>query len=423
MSIVEANSAKQCPIDFDHESAEHAVSWPDIYKRLRNACPVAFSGAHGGFWLPNKYQDVLRIAQDSDTFTSGKTFNPATGEVRGGAQIPTVPMPRMVPVETDPPEWNKFRAVLNPLFTPRAAQSRKQSAQRYATALLDRVIEQGHCDIAQEFNRPTPALLTMEIFGLPLHEWRTFSGHIHTLFSLSKTTPQYTQKVGEATAWILRRLAEEVQDRHANPKDDIISYLVSARIDGEPIDDETIRIICFNVIIGGVDTVNALTSNVLVYLWQNQRERRMLTEKPELIPAAMDEFVRYFTPAHALARTASRDIEISGQLIEKGDRVLLAYSAANRDPEVFDRPDEMILTRSPNRHVGFGAGRHHCLGSHQARVIFPVMLTEVLSRIPDYEVNIDEARRVESVASVNGWINIPIRFTPGTRVGDASFVL
>jgi cytochrome P450 len=384
---------------------------------------MAFSSAHGGFWVATKYKDVLRIAQDSDSFTSGKTFDPVTKAVQGGAQIPTVPMPRMVPVETDPPEWNKFRAILNPLFTPRVAASRRQSAQRFATTLLDRVIEQGHCDVAQEFNRPTPALLTMEMFGLPLHEWHTFSGHIHTLFSLSKTTPFFAEKVGEATGWILRRLAEEVRDRHANPKDDIISYLVKSRIDGEPIDDETIRIICFNVIIGGVDTVNALTSNVLVYLWQNKDERQLLTEKPELIPTAMDEFVRYFTPAHALARTASRDVEVSGQLIEMGDRVLLAYAAANRDPEVFEKPDQVVLTRSPNRHVGFGAGRHHCLGSHQARVTFPVMLTEILTRIPDYEVDIENARRVESVASVNGWINIPISFTPGPRIGLESLQL
>ncbi|MDI1296344.1 MAG: cytochrome P450 [bacterium] len=409
---------KMCPVDFDHNSADHALHWPQIYAEMREKCPVAWTESHGGYWVPTRHSDVMKIAQGVALFTSGKHFDPATLEVRGGAQVPVVPMVRMIPVETDAPEWNFYRGLLNPLFTPRVARTRQASVERYANAMIDRLIELGECEIAEDYNRPVPALLTMEMFGLPLSQWRQFSEHIFTIFALPKDAPGYADKVGAASEWILSRLADEIAQRRADPTgEDIISHLIRHDDGSGKLDDETIRIMCFNVIIGGVDTVNALTSNVIVYLGQNDRERKRLIENPDQIVGAMEEFVRFFSPSHALARTASRDIEMGNRMIEKGDRVLLPYSAANRDPAVFDQPDNIILDRSPNRHVGFGAGPHHCLGAHQARITFPTMLRTLLARLPDFQVDIDKAARIETVSSVNGWRSVPIKFTPGQKIG------
>lgn len=410
---------KTCPVEFDHNSAYHARHWPEIYAEMREKCPVAWTDAHGGYWVPTRHSDVMKIAQGTDLFTSGKHFDPETLEVKGGAQVPVVPMVRMIPVETDAPEWNFYRGLLNPLFTPRVARMRQASVERYANAMIDRFIEAGECDIAEDYNRPVPALLTMEMFGLPLSQWKQFSHHIFTIFALPKDDPGYAGKVSKASEWILSRLADEIAQRRRNPEgEDIISHLVRHDDGSGKLDDETIRIMCFNVIIGGVDTVNALTSNVIVYLSQNNFARQRLIENPEEILSAMEEFVRFFSPSHALARTASRDIELGNRIIEKGDRVLLPYSAANRDPAVFDQPDSLILGRSPNRHVGFGAGPHHCLGAHQARITFPTMLRTLLARLPDFKVDIDRARRIETVSSVNGWASVPISFTPGKKIGE-----
>ena len=405
----------RCPVAFDHESPEHARSWPEQFQEMRK-CPITWTDKHDGYWIATRYRDVLTIAQNADVFSSDKTFDPATGQVKGGLSIPPFPTPRGIPIECDSPEWDAYRKILNRALTPKVVEARRARTQTFAAALIDRFIERGTCDIVDDLTSPLPALATMDMFGLPLEQWREFADPLHTMQYAPKHTPEFAAAAA-SLGWIRRQVEEVVARRRKDPRDDVLTYFAECEIDGIKLDDDTIWELAWNLMVGGVDTTTALTANVLHYLSRHPDERQRLIDNPEMRPIAREEFVRFFTPVHGMARNALRDIVHDGQAIREGDRVYLAYSAANRDPEVFDNPETPVLDRFPNRHLGFGAGKHRCVGSFQARMMFEVMLDGVLTRLPDYQVNEATSQQYPSVGIINGWKAVPARFTPGPKVG------
>lgn len=375
---------------------------------------MAWSTDHGGFWLASRYRDVLRIAQQDAVFASGKTVDPVTGQVDGGVALPPMPIPRMVPVETDRPEWDGFRDLLNPELGPRASESWRERSRAVAHALIDRRIESGSMDLVCDLSSPLTAILTLEMLGLPIQDWRRFADSFHELVYLNKSSPEFPAAVA-AMEWIDNRIAGEIAERRRAPRDDFTSRLVAAKIDGRPVADEDIQRIISNLLSGGVDTTNALISHTAVHLCRHPEQRDRLAADRSLIPVAREEFVRFFSPLHGTARTARVQCEVGGQTIREGERAFIAYASANRDEEVFDCPDEVDIERYPNRHIGFGAGIHRCVGSFFARVMFDEMINAIFDRFPDYVVHETEARLYPSVSPLNGWINLPISFPPGPR--------
>jgi cytochrome P450 len=308
-----------------------------------------------------------------------------------------------------------FRSFLNRRLAPKAAEARRPMAEKLVTALLNRVIGTGKMDMVDDLTNPLPALVTMEFFGLPLHEWRQFADPLHQLMYIAKTRPEYPAAVA-GMEWMMKRVKEESARKRQQPGDDLLTHLATGEIDGKKLDDDTIWQISFNLLIGGVDTTTALTSNVLLYLNDRPDERRFLAENHDKWPVAREEFIRFFSPIHGLARNVSQPATVNGQKMEPGERIYIAYSGANRDPEIFEDPDTIKLDRFPNRHIGFGAGQHRCIGSFLARMMFETMLDAVLTRVPDYRIDADKAENYPSVGVVNGWISLPATFTPGPKV-------
>jgi len=409
--------SKACPVHFDNDTPEHARQWAETYRKLREDSPRAWSETHGGFWVATELADIVGLAQRSDAFSVHKEFDPDTGEVRGGILIPPVKGFRGIPNEADSPEWDGIRGFVNRRFSPRSVELRREKAQRLAAGLIDLVIERGKFDIVDDLTSPLPALVTMDVFGFPLEEWRSFSDPFHVMAYSSPSTPGFAERTGVFLDFFFRRVDEEVALRRKEPQDDFLTHLAIGTIDGVPLSHEQIHDLAFNIMAGGVDTTTSLTSNTLLYLARNPEKRQQLIDNPGLMPLACEEFVRFFTPVQALARNARDDVEVNGWQFDKGDRVLLAYAAGNRDPAAFDEPDEVKLDRFPNKHIGFGAGMHRCLGSFLARLMFQVMVSEVLTRMPDYRVIEEEAEPYHTIAKVNGWIRIPATFTPGPKVG------
>jgi cytochrome P450 len=212
-------------------------------------------------------------------------------------------------------------------------------------------------------------------------------------------------------------MAELVSERRSRPQDDLASVLATATVNGEPLPDAHVLAMCGLVAAGGVDTTTALTANALHWLHANPGHRRRLIEDPGLIPVAVEEFLRYFSPVQMMARTATRDVELGGQPIRAGDRLLLSFAAANRDPSIFTDPADLILDRTPNRYISFGNGVHRCVGSHLARVQATVMLEEILKRMPDYAIDDAQAVRYPTIGAINGYIDLPATFTPSAPVG------
>lgn len=403
-------------VAIDVESTDHKEHWEANSAELRSKCPVAWSTEHGGHWIVSSYKDVVRIAQDDGTFTTHKTFDPETMHVEGGTALPPMPIVRLIPAETARPEWDIFRGVLNPHLGPRAAEAYRADAQHYAHLLLDQVIESGHIDLVQDFTSPLAALVTMQAIGFPREQWREFADPCHALTSLNKASPEFQVAVAGAQ-WVERRIDEEIELRKAAPRDDLISQLVTARVDGRPLKDEDIHSTVVNLLFGGVDTTTALTSHTLVHLFRHPEKRRRLIEDRSLLPVAREEFIRFYAPTHGSARTATASACIAGQEIAQGERLYLFYASANRDETVFENANEIDIARFPNKHIGFGAGIHRCVGSFLARVMFDVMMNAVLDRIPDYVVHEAEAMLYPSISPINGWVNIPASFTAGPKSG------
>lgn len=408
---------KSCPMNFDHESPEHAKHWPSTYKTLRGQCPIAWTGNHDGYWVATRYNDIVNMAQNSECFSSTKDFDPSTGAVTGGVAIPPVSVPRGIPVESDGMEWRLFRAYLNRKFGPKEAEGRRLRARHLANALLDMVIETGRMDLVNDLAGPLPAIITMELMGLPLHEWRQFADPLHALAYTASDSPDY-KRVIENLSWIFQRCGEEFNRQRALPQQDgLLSYFGHEKLAGRYIEEHEVISFCLNIIVGGVDTTTALTTNALVYLHDHPEDKEELIRNPQSIPIAREEFLRYFTPIHGVVRNVMNNVSLGGAEIEKGDRVFLALSAANRDPEIFTDPDKIDIGRFPNRHVAFGAGSHRCIGSFLARIMFEEMVTAVLARIPDYRVDVATATKYASVGIINGWVDMPTTFPPGPKTG------
>lgn len=405
-------------IAFNHQSREHAENWEEAFRELRAQCPRGWSESFGGFWLATRYRDVVNIAQRPENFTTAKQVDPTTGDLRGGVSLPDVPDPRFraVPNESASPEWDGVRRLLNPRLSPKAVAARQARTRDLAAAVVDQFIESGRFDIVDDLANPLPAMVTMEFLGLELAEWQTHADPFHRLVYTPKDDPAMPE-IAAALGHFFQRIDEVVAQRRQAPREDMLSWLAYGKIDDAPLSDELIRNIAFQVLAGGVDTTTALTANVLMYLSRNPAVRERLINEPALLPYAREEFVRYFSPVHAPARTVTEDTEIDGWLFRKGERVLIAYASANRDEAVFADPDALLVDRYPNRHVGFGAGMHRCLGSFLARMMFDAMLSEILLRLPDYRVIEEQAVPYTSIASINGWIRMPAEFTPGRKVG------
>jgi cytochrome P450 len=223
---------------------------------------------------------------------------------------------------------------------------------------------------------------------------------------------------------MLRTLAVEVADRRRQPRDDLLTSVVQIELeDGRRLtDDETVAAL-WNLVGGGLDTTTSLTSLTLHYLDQHPDRRAHLVhhlDDPDLLDSATEEFLRYFSVNESLTRTVTRDVELAGQQLQRGDHLMLSWLSANRDERAFDCPDDVVLDREPNPHLAFGVGPHRCIGSHMARTLFQVMMREVLSRIPDYQVDRAATRFYRGNPELAGVVQMPATFSPGARRGPST---
>jgi cytochrome P450 len=398
---------------FDHHSADYAENSTSINASLREKCPVAYTPAHGGFWVISRYEDVVTAAKDDATFASGYTVD---GVCPLGVVIPPAPAPHY-PIEMDPPDYMPYRKLLNPLFSPGVSKAWQPRISRWVDICIDQVIEKGSFDVVGDLANPVPSLFTCEFLGLPIEDWRAYADLQHEMIY---TPPNEREDIIKRYMELLGGVYSLITERRAAPGDDVISTLVTSEIDGEPISNEMVLSIVDLIMAGGFDTTTAATASSLIYLANHPAERQRLIDDPEMIPQACEEFLRYFTPTQALARTVTKPVTVDGVDLQPGERVLISWASANRDEDAFDRPDELILDRFPNRHTTFGVGIHRCLGSHIARIELVTMVSRVLERMPDYQVSHDAAVRYPSIGVVNGWVRVPATFTPGARMGSES---
>lgn len=409
-------STSRPTVVFDHHSPAFREDPEAHYRELRETCPVSWTDSYDGFWITTRYADIARIARDDETFSSDRGPNP---EVGTAIVIPRGPGIVQYPIEADPPKSTPYRELVNPLLTKDAVAAMVPLIERNVRAVMDTFVEAGEADFAKQFTNPVPTKIVGEWIGFPEEDWEAIAGPVHDIFSAAPGSER-GRRGGMALGWLDGRIRELLAARREQPTGDVISYL-AAQVgpDGQPFSDDELVSVAFLLIAGGVDTTTSLTGSTLVYLSAHPEDRDRLIREPELLEVATEEFLRKFAPSQSMARTVTADTEVGGCPVAKGERILIPWAAANHDPEMYPDPDRVVLDRQPRTHLSFGIGSHRCAGAHLARAMFKAMITEVLTRIPDYEVVLDGLEKNESVGNQSGWDAIPVRFTPARRLGDA----
>jgi cytochrome P450 len=286
------------------------------------------------------------------------------------------------------------------------------------TWTVDRVIESGRIDFVDDLANPLPALVSLDYFGLPLERWEEYAIALHQAAYREKGSVRKVVALVEDLRGVVAERRRTLEPRPPEEQD-IIDRLLTAEVDGAPMDDETIINLIFMLLNGGIDTSTALIASMFGWLGGHPQRRAELAADPSKIPGAVDEMLRYFSPGTGVARTVMKPVELSGKHLEPGDRVLLALGAANLDEEMFPEPGEVRLDRDNNsKHLSFGFGIHRCLGAFLAPAEMTMLLEEVLRRMPDYAVDHDAVVPYPSIPLVNGFIKMPATFTPGERVLD-----
>jgi len=403
----------RCPVvSFDHHSEEHGADPVGSYRALRQSAPVAWSEAHGGYWVVSDYASLFDAARDDDTFSSARNSHGGEGL---SVVIPKTPMHQHIPIEIDPPDFRKYRKILNLITSPSAAERMSDVVLEYTTRFIDDVIEAGECDFASVIG--VPAAVTIDWLGLPVQDWRRYAAAHHAVLATEPGSAAYVHAATVELPSLSRQMTEVIAARHQEPRDDIISFLVHQEIDGTPISEDEVFSMIELLIAGGTGTTASLVGQTLVWLHAHPDVRRQLIDHPDMLPRAVEEFLRCFSPTQALARTVTTDVEFHSCPMREGDRVLLSWASANRDPAVFDDPDTVDIERWPNRHSAFGLGIHRCAGAHIARILARTLLGQILERMPDYVIDTERLKPYLRQGVNAGYRQIPARFTPGPRRG------
>ncbi len=387
--------------DFDARAPETFDSPHELYRRLRAQCPVAWSGEYGGFWALTRYADVEAAARDSDRYISSVK-----------AVVPSDPRGiRRPPLNFDAPAHSPFRRALDRTLHHSRLERIAPRLREHAAREITPFIEAGTSDICTSFGTVYPAFTAAEWLNLEHSEVYRLADVASTWVDAwrRQDADLVTEKSGEMYA-MARAL---VADRKANPRPvetDPASSLLSETYEGRPLDEELVVGALRQSLVVGMVAPPILFGGICVHLSRDQELQQRLREQPELIPAAIEEFVRLYTPYRGFARTVAEPVELHGRRIEPGEPVTLVYASANRDEEVFPDPDSFVLDR-PNimRHLGFGRGRHRCVGMSLARLSLRIGLEELLRRTRSIELAgpIETTRMPEVGAQ-----GVPLRVTP-----------
>ncbi|MDH4565175.1 cytochrome P450 [Pseudomonas sp. BN414] len=402
--------SKKVIIDFDHHTPSYRDDWDKKAEERATHCPVAWSEAHGGYWILSKHEDVAHAAANPDSFSSA--HNSPDKPWAKGILIPELPY-TLALSESDPPIHPARRMIEAPYFAPVAVRQLAEVAKRNVEEALDRVIHLGELDFAYDFAMRVAAKTTMELVGIDPERWEEFMLAAHKSSILPTDHPDYP--INEIRN-VQMKMRELLAERKQNPRKDIISALATKTAMGEPLTDEVQVGMLSAVVFGGFGTVMAATLNVLLWLEDNRELYSQLLADDALLDRVVEETLRLNPPNHGTARTVAHDMELHGQLLKKGDRILLSWAAANRDPAVFECPAEVRLDRPNGKdHFSFGGGEHRCLGAPLARVEIRLMVRAVINRMPDYKIDRDRLRYYPSFANTAGVSSMPATFTPTSR--------
>jgi cytochrome P450 len=387
--------------DYDIFDPGYVADPVPVWDELRDRCPVAHTERWGGSWLPTRYDDVVAIAHDVDRFSSREiTVTPrgyAVGTAAEGIKAP--------PISSDPPEHLWARRLILPAFSPKSVAKYEPYTRDLCRSLIDGFIATGTADAAEGYAQQIPVRVIAQMLGIDESMSDQFTTWVRGVLELGLQDPELRQ---QSRNELIAFFAAELADRKAHPRDDLISELLAAEVDGEPVSDPHILGTLGLLLIAGIDTTWSSIGSSLWHLATHPDDRARLARERELIPTAVEEFLRAYSPV-TMARIVNDETEVNGACMHAGDRIVLNFPAANRDPSAFDDADQVLIDRAVNRHVAFGVGIHRCAGSNLARMELRIAIEEWMARIPEFRVA-DGAVVTWAGGQVRGPRQLPVVF-------------
>ncbi|MDA0635849.1 cytochrome P450 [Nonomuraea sp. MCN248] len=385
--------------DFSHLEPEWAADPYPILDGLRQRCPIAHTDRFGGGWLPTRYEDVAAIAYDTERFSSRSIVMSNFRPPRELAPVGGTP-----PISSDPPFHHDARKLLLPAFTKTAVSRREAAARAYCHSLIDAFEGRDVVDAAGEYAQHIPMRVISDMLGFPPEDGPRFRVFIENVLEGVNLPPEERMANFQE---LFDYLYVQIHDHLANPRDDLTTYLIDAELYGQKLQPEHVSGTMALLLIAGIDTTWSAIGASLWHLAKTPADRERLVAEPELLPTAMEEFLRAYAPV-TMARLVKEDMTWHGVDMKADDWILLSFPSANRDPEQFDRADEVVIDREVNRHAAFGLGIHRCVGSHLARMELRVALEVWLERVPSFSLADPEAVRW-ATGQVRGPRTLPVR--------------
>ena len=392
-----------CPV-LHHDFAktrELGAYWA-LANELRESCPHFYNKyADGGYWVFTRYDAVRDIYKTPEIFSS-ESITPWEPD----------PIYRFVPTQVDAPDHIKYRRILNPWFSPKAMEAAAPMMREICRSYIDPIVPKGRCDFIGDFALLFPTAAFLNVIGVPVSYTEQFAKWVDAFFGGYGGDPAGAAAMATALAEMRVFWTEQLDGRRGKPQreGDLFSYLLEARFDDQPIDNEVLLDMCTVLTLAGLDTTRAELGYMFHHLALHPEHRRMLIDDPELMPLAVEEVLRYYTIIFGDGRKVTRDVEFHGVQLKQGDMVYGLVSGANRDPRHWERADEFDIGRKRNNHFGFASGPHRCLGMHLARREMAIAAQEWLSLIPDFELDTDTQLLERGGGSMMALDRLPLRW-------------
>jgi cytochrome P450 len=383
-----AEPVKDWTTDYDIFDRSYIKDPFPVWDEVRERCPVAHTERWGGSWMPTRYEDLFNIARDVTHFSSR---NVLVADVAPPPDMEEIIDEELIaqydvgapPITSDPPVHTWARKLLLPPFSATAVARWEPETRELCAQLVEGFVADGRADGASDYAQQIPPRVIASMLGIDKNMAGQFTEWVRGFLELGLTDPELRRDSGLN---IFTFLNERIQEKKANPgSDDLITYLLNATVDGEPVPEPHVLGTCFLLLVAGIDTTWSSIGSALWHLAQHPEDRKRLINEPEIMPLAIEELLRAYSPV-TMARVVASDVEYGGCPMKEGDRLLMNFPAGNRDPRVFDEPDRVILDRPKNPHIAFGVGIHRCAGSNLARMEMTVAIEEWLKRIPDFRL-------------------------------------
>ncbi len=395
--------------DYDIRDQDYVDNPVPIWAEMRGKCPIAHTDRLGGSWNPTRFDDLRELAKMTDTLSSRQPLvmppAPNAPELSRYEQMISA-----APITADPPLHGWTRRMLLPAFAPRAVAQYESYTEELCHSLIDGFIESGQCDGAVDYSQQIPPRVIAHMIGVDPGMADQFVIWVNDLLGEGLSDPVRRMKARDA---LIEFITGEVEKRQTDPQEDLLTELLFMELDDPEakITPQVVVGITNLLIVAGIDTTWSSIGSALWHLANNHDDLQRLLDEPELLPIAIEEFLRFYAPV-TMARIAETNVEYNDVHIKSGDKILMNFPAACHDPEQFEQPDEFIIDRAKNRHIAFGSGIHRCAGSNLARLEMTTAVRVWLERIPEFTLREGEAMKWAG-GQVRGPRIMPMQFPAG----------